>query len=171
MIFKQITEQLQQLSRLLLQISNEQYARKITYLDAATIGGHSRHIIELIKIAIDGYEKGEVDYLNRKRDLLLETDRLFAIQTLQQIQNAIVLPDKPLLVLAEPFEDAVSLKVPSSYFREIIYGTEHTIHHFALLKVALIELNMTITDPNFGMAYSTIQYRESLQKETTAGTD
>ena len=165
MIFEQIVEQMQLLSNLLVKLNNDQYTRKITYLDAATIGGHSRHIIELIKTVIDGYEQGEVDYINRKRNLLLETDRLLAITTLQQMQNKIMLPDKPLLVLAEPFEGSVPLKASTSYFREIMYGTEHTIHHFALLKVALFELNVTIPDANFGMAYATIKYRECLQQE------
>lgn len=168
MIFEQIAEQLQQLSNLLVRLNNEQYTREITHLDAATIGGHSRHIIELIKTIIDGYEQGEVDYINRKRNLLLETDRLCAITALQQLQNRIMLPDKPLLVLAEPFEGLVPLKARSSYFREIMYGTEHTIHHFALLKVALYELNIAITDANFGMAYATIKYRECLQNEVAA---
>lgn len=166
MIFTQITEQLQHLSNLLLKISNEQYTRKIVHLDGATIGGHSRHIIELIKIVTEGYETGEIDYINRKRNLLLETDRLFAIDALQQIQNIIVLPNKPLLILAEPFAGEGTLKTQTSYFREIIYGTEHTIHHFALLKVALFELNVSIGDPHFGMAYSTIRYRANLLEET-----
>jgi len=163
MIFKQLKDQLQFLSNLLLHISNEQYITKIVHLDGATIGEHTRHIIDLFTTMMEGYAKGEIDYAHRKRNLRLETDIQYAIQTIHQITATVELQDKRLVVLSDLENNSHSNQTDSTYFRELVYGTEHAIHHFALIKVALIELKQTLPDPNFGMAYATIKYRESLQ--------
>ena len=68
MIFIQITEQLKSLSNLLLLLNDRQYNQKIAFLGNASIGGHTRHIIELLKCVTDGYFSGTVDYLNRTRN-------------------------------------------------------------------------------------------------------
>jgi hypothetical protein len=44
----------------------------------------------------------------------------------------------------------------------MVYNTEHAIHHLALIKVALIEMQLQVIDENFGMAYSTIKYKATL---------
>jgi hypothetical protein len=85
MIFIQLSRQLQSLSRLLLNLTDEQYNQKVAHLGNSSIGGHTRHVIELLHCAIDGYSTGQVDYVNRKRNLLLETDRMFAQSVLQAI--------------------------------------------------------------------------------------
>ncbi len=43
----------------------------------------------------------------------------------------------------------------------MVYNIEHCIHHQALIKVALNEMEANhLINKNFGMAPSTIQYRE-----------
>jgi hypothetical protein len=160
MIFTQLSEQLQSLIKLMLSLDDEQYNKKIEHLGNASIGGHTRHIIELLQCAIDGHQSGEVDYINRSRNLLLETDRAFAQVTLQRLDETIRLSDKELMLLTEQ----QSLNVTTTYFREVVYNTEHTIHHLALIKVAIIEMKLEVADNNFGMAYSTIKYKASLNK-------
>jgi hypothetical protein len=160
MIFIQLSEQLQSLTKLLLSLDNEQYNKKIEHLGNASIGGHTRHIIELLQCAINGYQSGEVDYVNRSRNILLETDRAFAQLTLRQLDDTVRLSDKELALITEQ----KSLNVTTTYFREIVYNTEHTIHHLALIKVAIIEMKLKIVDNNFGMAYSTIKYKASLNQ-------
>lgn len=162
MIFIQLSQQLQSLSDLLLSLHDEQYNHKIGHLGNASIGGHTRHIIELLQCAVNGYKSGEVDYFNRRRNLDLETNRLLAHATLQQLQNGIKFPDKQLKLFTVKSDDSDYATVTTSYFREIVYNTEHAIHHLALIKVALLEMNLNIVDENFGMAYSTIQYKASL---------
>jgi len=89
MIFIQLSRQLQSLCRLLLDLTDDQYNQKVEHLGNSSIGGHTRHVIELLKCAIDGYSTGQVDYVNRKRNLLLETDRMFARSELQQLHGRI----------------------------------------------------------------------------------
>jgi hypothetical protein len=159
MIFEHLDQQLEYLRGLLLLMNDEQYTRKIEHLDNATIGGHSRHIIELLLIIMNGYENGFVDYLNRKRDLRLENERVLAVEVLNELISGIRREDKTLSISSDSANGGTDGCASTSYFREIIYGTEHAIHHFALIKVALIEMKLHLTEPDFGMAYATIKYR------------
>ncbi len=162
MIFLQLKQQLQALQQLLAVLNSEQYAHKIDHLGKASIGGHTRHIIELLQCAIDGYYIGKVDYVNRKRNLALENDKHLALETLQKLQQVVELPDVLLTTVVDATSVTTKSTVSTTYFREIVYNTEHTIHHLALIKVALIELQLHVVDDHFGMAYSTIAYKTSL---------
>lgn len=162
MIFIQLSQQLQSLGSLLLLLNERQYNKKIEHLGNASIGGHTRHIIELLQCAVDGYYAGEVDYVNRTRNLLLETDAVLAYTTLQQLINNIRNNDTQLKMIVENTGDDACPDVVTTYYREIVYNTEHTIHHLALIKVALIEMKLNIVDKNFGMANSTLKYKMAM---------
>lgn len=164
MIFIQITEQLKSLSNLLLLLTNTQYNQKIAFLGNASIGGHTRHIIELLNCAIHGYKMGTVDYLNRVRDLSLETDKLFAMQELRRLAEQIKQSDRQMDLVIEGNEESSTNCVTTTYFREIVYNAEHAIHHLALIRVALREMKLEIVGEDFGMAYSTIKYLASQKK-------
>jgi hypothetical protein len=165
MIFLQLSQQLQSLSRLLLNLTNEQFTKKVAHLGNSSIGGHTRHVIELLQCAIEGYSTGKVDYVNRKRNLVLETDRMFAQSVLHQLDGRMKVPDRKLNLVVEQIEDAIELtNVSTTYYREVVYNTEHTIHHLALIKVAIVDMKLDIVDNDFGMAYSTIKYQASLAK-------
>ena len=166
MIFLQLSQQLQSLDNLLSLLDDKQYTNKIAHLGSASIGGHTRHIIELLQCAVDGYTTGEVDYVNRSRNLQLENDRHLAKAVLQKINNSVKAPDKSLALITEEMDGSIqSSNVLTSYFREIVYNTEHTIHHLALIKVAIIDMKLHVVDNNFGMAYSTIKYKASLNNK------
>jgi hypothetical protein len=162
MIFQQLNQQLNALSNLLTSLNSHQYSYQISHLGNASIGGHTRHIIELLQCAINGYSTGTVDYINRKRDMALETNRLYAQKIINQLKESVRNPDKMLNMLVEDMKNSVESTVTTTYFREIVYNTEHAIHHLALIKVALIELKLKLVDENFGMAYSTIKHKLSL---------
>jgi hypothetical protein len=162
MIFLQLSQQLQALGNLLSTLNDKQYSHKIEHLGNASIGGHTRHIIELLQCAVNGYVTGQVDYVNRARDLVLQSSKAMAQAAISQLQSKVNLPDKKLSMVLEEIEGSIDTAVTTTYFREIVYNTEHVIHHLALIKVALIEMNLNIVDDNFGMAYSTIKYQAAL---------
>jgi len=159
-----MTEQLKSLSNLLLLLNDRQYNQKIVFLGNASIGGHTRHIVELLKCVTDGYNLGRVDYLNRVRDLSIETDRMCAAQELTIMINMVTQPDKHMKLVTESGGDGLINVVRTTYFREIVYNTEHAIHHLALIRVALREMKLDIVGEDFGMAYSTIKYFSTLDK-------
>jgi hypothetical protein len=161
MLFFQLNEQLKSLSSLLLLLNNEQYNQKVIHLGNASIGGHTRHIIELLQCVLSGYESGTVDYINRVRNLSLENDRQFALKELGLLTTNIIKADKEMKLITEC--DLPNF-VTTTFYREIVYNTEHSVHHLALIKVALTEMKLDFVDSNFGMAYSTIKFLASQEK-------
>lgn len=158
-IFLQLKEQLNHLQELLARINNAQYNNPCRFLSDASIGGHSRHVIELLQCVFQGYESASVDYINRHRNLALEQDIHLAMAEIKKLQQQADLSDKSLVVVCE---DGTS--VQSSFYREIVYNIDHIIHHLALIRVSLFEMEIELADKNMGVAYSTIQYRSSLEK-------
>ena len=158
MNFTSVKQTLFELQHLLNQISEDDYSKPIEYLSNASIGEHSRHIIELFQCAINSYEVGELNYDNRNRDILIQTSPSFAIEKIDEICNTIEKENKDL-ILESVFFDVIS-RINTNYFREVIYNLEHCIHHQALIKVAVLQNDSIKIDSNFGVARSTIEYRK-----------
>lgn len=163
MIFVQLFHQLGALRQLIGTISTAQYTLGINHLGNASIGAHTRHIIELLQCAIAGYHSGQIDYINRQRDLALEQDKAAAVLALDKVTATLKMADQTLQLVTESTPTMPTTPVTTSYYREIVYNTEHTIHHLALIKVALVEMQLDkIVGVDFGMAYSTLKYRATL---------
>jgi len=163
MILKQpIKHVFVQLSESLKQITDAEYSQPSKILFNATIGQHVRHVIELFLCLEKGYSDGMVNYEKRKRDYRIETERQFAIDLLKDIYHRLERPNIDIILEAEDYTDTAEVvSVPSNYYRELAYNLEHTIHHMALIRVGINEVS-TITLPDeFGVAYSTIKYRQS----------
>jgi hypothetical protein len=159
MIFIQLTDQLQSLGNLLILLNDREYTHSNRFLGDASVGGHTRHIIELLKCAVEGYNTGNIDYFNRARNLSLESDKFIALQELRMLERQIIKADKDLKL---SLEGPVSpFYIRTTYYREIAYNTEHTIHHLALIRVALREMNLDIVGDDFGVAPSTTRYRHT----------
>ncbi|MBI5373504.1 MAG: DinB family protein [Sphingobacteriales bacterium] len=165
MISIQLAKQLGYLQRLLLQLSGEQYTKPVRHLDQSTVGGHSRHIIEILQCVLKGYEPGRVDYIRRTRDLRLETSRETALQAIDELVQAAARPDKTLSLVVAAQTGGAYGEITTTYNREMAYVLEHTIHHLALIKVALVEMNLNLVNNEFGVAYSTLLYKQSAGKK------
>lgn len=163
MVFTNITNQLKNLIDLLKQLQTNQYIQKIEHLSNASVGGHCRHIIELLECTIGGYEKNKVDYINRTRNILVEQDPKLAIDIIKRLMLDIILPDKTLKITVNGNDNNSDLQVNTTYFRELIYNEEHIIHHLALIKVGLIEMNLQIVNDSFGVAPSTLLYQSGIK--------
>ena len=68
MLIPSIQNTLNELSDLLSQLSNEDYTAPCFGLSNATIGEHTRHIIEMFQCVENQYEVGVINYDDRKRD-------------------------------------------------------------------------------------------------------
>jgi hypothetical protein len=152
-----------QLDHLLDELSTEQYTHPCNTIFGASIGQHLRHVAELYQQLLLGYDAGVVNYDHRQRDQRLEEDPAFAKQTLGLIKMQLDRPNKPLVLHADyamHSHDATS--VASNYLRELIYNLEHTVHHMALIRVAVCECTSIALPEGFGVAASTRKYREGL---------
>lgn len=150
-----------QLEDLLSQVSRDKYSMPVPALSGATMGQHVRHVIELFQALLAGYESGIVNYEIRKRDRYLEADPVLACQWLQTLKNSLDLENKTLELHVSGYETTAEVVIiPSNYFREIAYNLEHTVHHMALIRVSAWHHGSFILPESFGVAYSTIKYRD-----------
>lgn len=158
-IFRKSTEALNSLVNVLLQLQdNNRYANPCSALSNATIGQHTRHIVELYQCLIAGYTAGEINYDDRNRNSLYENDIAATIHAVKEIQLTLEKPDKKVNVFCKADDEMVCIE--SNYYREVLYNLEHCIHHQALIKVALLLIkDLSIAD-DFGVAPSTLQYRQ-----------
>jgi hypothetical protein len=151
-----------QLETALALISPGQYTYKNNLMGGATAGQHVRHIIELFQEMLKGYTSGTVNYENRLRNVLIETDKLFAVQQLQAIICVLDKQDKKLLLTAAyGAGDASCTTTVTSYTREVMYNIEHAIHHFALIRIGFKSAFGIELPDDFGVAPATLKYRQT----------
>lgn len=144
---------------MLLQLPDRaSYAGPCSALSNATIGQHTRHIIELYQCLIEGYQVGEINYDDRKRNALYENNITAAIDAVQDILLNLEQPDKTVKIFCQTEDSSVCIE--SNYYREVLYNLEHCIHHQALIKVALLFIKDIEISSGFGVAPSTLQYRQ-----------
>lgn len=158
MNFSAIRHTLEELKDLLNQLSNEDFALPILYLGNSSVGEHTRHIIEMFQCLLNSYESGLLNYDDRKRNSLIQTDTNFAIQSIDDIIKSIEIENKSIVLNQIFYENNVSIE--TNYFRELLYNLEHCIHHQALIKVAVFQLGDIQLTETFGIAASTIEYRK-----------
>ncbi|MCU0439963.1 MAG: hypothetical protein MUC49_18920 [Raineya sp.] len=152
-----IKNTVQELIDVLAQLNTQEYIRPEISLSNATIGQHTRHIIELFQCLINEYSLGTVNYDKRKRNKEIENNLSVAVTALQEIQNDINQSNKEIVVHYELAGEEVIIQ--SNYYRELMYNLEHCIHHQALIKVALLNMPHIRINDTFGVAPSTIKHR------------
>ena len=157
MLIPSIHKSLNELIDLLNQLSQIEYSKSCPDLSNATIGEHTRHIIEMFQCLENQCDSGIVNYDNRMRNIRIQTDTLFAIENIIKIQ--INLDKKNINLELLQVIDGEEIRIASNYHRELLYNLEHCIHHQALIKVAVLQCETVKIDPNFGVARSTIEYR------------
>lgn len=143
---------------LLHQLTNEEFTTRIPQLSDATIGEHMRHIIELFDCLLSNYNNGIINYDDRKRDIRIQSDVNFAISMLENQLDSIEKPNKELSLVHGCYSNEEPLT--TNYYRELLYNLEHSIHHQALIKVALFGFKNIEISHSFGVAPSTIEYRK-----------
>lgn len=157
-------ENLNEIKKVLVQLTNEQYTHNAILLSQASIGQHVRHIVEFYQSVLFGLASKIVNYDNRKRNLLIETDNKYAIQVIDEIKSNLALDIlDQTLILEGNFcaEEGKEMQIKTTLFRELGYCLEHSIHHQALIKVGLLELDrLHFIDETFGLAPATIRHRK-----------
>lgn len=149
---------LEQFKEVLGALSEDVYVTPCEALSNATIGQHTRHIIELYQCLICGYDCSDINYDKRERNKRIENETAFAIAQITEIQEKLEKPNKEVTVTYEL--DGGENVLQSNYYREVMYNLEHMIHHQALIKVGFNELDTMVLPEGFGVAPSTMEYRK-----------
>ena len=158
MLLESIRQSLDELIYLLDQLSDQDYSKSCQALSNATIGEHTRHILEMFQCLEQSYDSGILNYDNRQRNKQIQTETEFAKKCINQIKKELKSENK--IIYLEQFIDGLSMRIQSNYYRELLYNLEHCVHHQALIKVAVLQFENIIIDENFGVARSTIAYRK-----------
>jgi len=155
---------LREIKSLLQRIPFFLYSKEQDLLSGATISQHFRHIIEFYTCLEKGVKTGIVSYDDRERNVLLENHTDYSICIIDKISHFISwIKDDCSLSLKENYSDNTEEHTffQSSLFRELAYALDHTVHHLAIIKIALKEEKDIIEiDENFGVAPSTIRFRK-----------
>jgi hypothetical protein len=140
------------------------YQSPLELLSGSTIGQHTRHIIEFYNCLLEQNMTGDIpviNYARRIRDIRIETTPDYALACVNRICDQIEeveLGKKCFLNCEEHGQE--NLQVASTIERELIYNIEHTIHHLAIVKIALKATTPALALPeHFGVAPSTIHHR------------
>ena len=155
----------------LVKIGSQSYAEKQSLLSGSSIGEHTRHFIEFFQCLLSQANDGIcLNYDQRLRNSMIETDPAFAISVIEDIQ--VELQELPSKVDIKAFcnikskiDEFNSISIPTTIERELLYNIEHTIHHLAIIKIGLSNVDPSLSvSTNFGVSNSTIEFRN--QKST-----
>ena len=151
-----------QLENVLVGLTNEEYTTPVEIFSGTSIAQHTRHILEFYLCLISNSESSVINYDLRKRDKNIEQDLPFCLSKISDIIKELDLlsADKPMCL--EAVQGGKTVKVDTTFNRELLYAIEHTVHHMAIIKIGMLLNYPNVTVPeNFGVAESTIQYKTS----------
>ena len=158
-------EYLNQAVQLIESLDDASYVQCDSQYYSSGIGDHLRHIVEHYQLFLDGILSGLIDYDARKRDLLLSSQRNYAMTAIQEVQNSMDEIPKTcrtiqVKMMSSAEDELNSALSESSVSRELHYLQAHTIHHFALIAT-ILRLQGVEPHPDFGVAPSTLKHRQS----------
>jgi uncharacterized damage-inducible protein DinB len=162
-LIQSVFEILRQGETLLTEISDEVYTRKVPVAFNASIGGHYRHCLDHFRGLLAAAGAGDLDYDQRERGTLVETDRFAALNATraliagyQGLEPAQL--DRTLAVTCKTsYSTRGSQTAPSTIGREIMYSVAHAVHHYALMGVMAGIMGIALP-AGFGVAPSTLKH-------------
>ena len=156
---------LRQAQGLLERLDDERYAKPVANFYDSSVGGHVRHCVEHYLSFLAGAESGRVDYDDRERDVLLETQTALAVAKVAEVAACLErlleggVPEG-ILVKMDCGGEEIEWQ-PSTMGRELQFLVSHTVHHFAMIGGICRALEVELEE-GFGVAPSTIRHREKL---------
>ena len=86
MLIQNIQQTLGELNGVMGQLDEEQFSRSLPIFSGSTIGMHARHIVEFYQCLLEqSADNQRVNYDNRSRDLLLQTNLDYFTETVESI--------------------------------------------------------------------------------------
>ena len=154
---------LNQVNSVVDQLTDQQYKQAIPVLSHSSIGQHVRHSLEFFICLMDGRNVQKLNYDNRKHDAFIEQETALAGSVIASIIAFLKKNDKdsPLMMEANyAIDENETVQIPSTFYRELAYNIEHTIHHMALIKIGIKNAFPEVKLPeHFGVASSTVRYQ------------
>ena len=158
-------EMVQQIDDLIEKIPDADYQRPLPIFNGSSLGQHFRHILNFYECVLQVKDGDTIDYAKRNRDLMVETNPVYARTSFSQLlQGLTLLKETDPVQVKGDFNvngEAVS-SVLSSIGRELMYAFDHAVHHLAIIRIGLRDLEMeSIMGSNQGVAPSTTRHRKA----------
>jgi len=163
-IIEALTAQLEDLHDALAQLSDEQFQTTFVFKTnpekiRASVGQHTRHVIEFVDTLLKSINEDLVNYDFRDRNKDIETSIDTAQMTLKRLQqrlSGITNQDlqRPIQMVEAVDVERDSDPANSTVAREIYFAISHTEHHFALINERCDALGVALP-ADFGKAVST----------------
>lgn len=143
------------------QIPESLYRQPLPLFSGASIGQHTRHLIEFFDCLLSQADGGVIDYDARPRTPAIEQMPASAAARIALISRQLAAqPFRQDLRLALNYGGA-PLMLATSFDRELAYAIEHGIHHLAIVRIGLSVLMPDLVLPEgFGVAYSILRQRQ-----------
>jgi uncharacterized damage-inducible protein DinB len=165
-LVQNIQQTLAEFNGVICQLNDAEFSNSLPIFSGSSIGMHARHVVEFYQCLLEQFfDNQQVNYDNRSRDLLLQTNLDYFAQSVNTVISTLDTMGEtqlkhPLSIATN--EDPQAMK--SSVERELFYNLEHTIHHAALIKIGILsQKSDAILPPSFGVAPSTIRYQKQKQ--------
>jgi uncharacterized damage-inducible protein DinB len=139
--------------------------QQVPPIAGSSIGKHIRHIVDHLANYRSGMASGCIDYNARSRESETERQPLIAMNQLKAFSEWLLSAADECVALSIVTEvstsDNISVRLPSSSHRELVYLINHTYHHIA--HASLLAKSMDVKMPeHLGIAPATASYmRES----------
>ena len=160
-------EGIEQALHLLKELDNAQYTYVAKPYVQSSIGAHLRHINDMYFALMNYQQQGEIDYDQRRRGALVETQREVGIDELHAIKHWLLALEQRELSAPVTIKSETSIyqqqvcQMPSSLQRELLFVSSHTTHHFSVMRVNA-EACQIKTNDIFSYAPATASYLRSL---------
>lgn len=139
--------------KLLQCITNEAYSDKSVAPYYSSIGGHTRHILDVFDCVFDGIPSNHINLISRKRNELVENDTNFGITYFQEtIKQLKQINPKNYHEIIKVTDDLGLGPVTVEYtlIGILIQAHSHAIHHFASVGYVIAQLGIQLPDEDFG---------------------
>ncbi|RDL45630.1 hypothetical protein DN730_00840 [Marinomonas piezotolerans] len=156
-------ETLRQGEQFLSSISNKEYQLAAPPYVNSSIGKHFRHLLDLFYAIY--IQQDTIDYNMRRRDSVLETSRIIALENITSLISWLETLDEhqlrdEVLVSTEVCMSSTQVAIVSSTLeRELSFVALHATHHYAMANVIVSALKInTVENDEFGYAPATVSY-------------
>ena len=152
---------LTQAERLISDLTDELFVDNKIPPFQSGVGKHMRHVLDFYQAFLTA-EADQINYDHRNRSVAIETNRMHAVETIRQIINRLEsIQDADRKVLSN--NDDGGHRRPEHAFskstvgRELQFLASHTVHHFAIIAVILVQKGYN-PPKDFGVAASTLTH-------------
>ena len=138
---------------LLNSISDDEYSNTTIAPYYSSIGGHTRHILDVFDCVFDGLDSNSINLIGRKRSSIVEKKTKEGVKYFQTIISKLEKVENKDLNQIIQVSDDLGLGVISANYTLsaiLIQAHSHAIHHFASVGYIISQLGIQLPDEDFG---------------------